>query len=218
MKKIKKILVLLLSVCILIPSTVSAKTFQDTRNHWAKEYIDKLSDSGFISGYDGGFFKPDESMSRVEFYAVINKMANLRKTYPIFFMDVKTNDWFYTDVQKAVKAGYLTPTTGVLNPNNNITRLDVVRILGYMYNLKKKAAPDFKDIKDLSETDKIYLGALVSAGALGGYPDGTFKPGGAVSRAEISRILMSLIDKAGLPAERSVPDSKIQFGDRDLYE
>ncbi len=218
MKMHKKILVLLLSVCILIPNFASAKSFLDTKDHWSREYVDKLSDMGLISGYDGGYFKPDQAISRVEFYAVINQMANLKKTYPIFFTDVNQNDWYYKEVQKAVKAGYIVPTSGPLNPNADITRIEVVKVLGYMYNLKKKAAPDFKDIQNLSESDKGSLGALVSVGALGGYPDGNFKPGGAVSRAEISRILIGLIDKAGLPAERSVPDSKIKFGEKDLYE
>ena len=219
MRRLKKYLTLFISICMLFVS-VSARSFSDTRNHWASDYIDKLSDMGFISGYEGDLFKPDAEISRAEFYAVINNMANLKKVYPVFFSDVKPDDWFYKEVGKAVKAGYLVPTTGNLNPSKPISRMEVVEILGYMYKLKPdaKEALNFKDLENLSSEEIAYIGALVKLGAVWCYPDNTFRPRGSVLRAEISRILTSLIDKAGLPGGRTVPDSKIKFGDKNLYQ
>lgn len=221
MKKGRKILLILLTFLFIFnPASIYAQKFQDTRGHWAENYIDKLSDTGIMTGYDGNKFKPDAYISRAEFYAVVNQMAGLKKTYTVTFSDVSTNDWFYNDVAKGIKAGYLTPTTGKLNPNSPITRQEVTGILGYMYKITPDAsvANKFKDSSAISAANKGYTGALVKLKIINGYEDNTFRPNAGVTRGEISKIISLLIDGYGLPGERVVVDSKIKFGDRSLYK
>ncbi|RVU55067.1 S-layer homology domain-containing protein [Anaerosphaera multitolerans] len=225
MGKCRKMLLILLSLFFVFnSSTAYAKQYQDTRNHWANEYIDKLSDDGFVSGYESDTFRPDSEISRVEFYKIVNSMANLKKTYTVTFADVSTSDWFYKDVSKAIKAGYLTPTTGNLNPNNPISRQEVMGILGYMYKLKPNTSvlKQFSDASKISEDNKGYVGALVNAGIVSG-DSGQLRPNDGISRAEACKIIYLLIygngnvNGYGLPAERVVVDSKIKFGDQNLY-
>lgn len=220
MKKNIKILFTLLSFIILFnSSTAYAKVFKDTRSHWAKSYIDEMSDRGFFTGYAQNTFKPDDMMSRAEFYSIINSMAGLEKTYTVTFSDVSTSDWFYQDVAKAIKAGYLTPTTGALNPNNPISRQEVMAIIGYMYKVKPKASAisKFTDANLVREENKGYVGALVKLGVVNGGAGGMLYPNNAMTRAEVSKVLFTMVDKYELPSERVVVDSKIKFGDRNLY-
>lgn len=219
MKKGRETLLVLLALLFVFSSSnVYAKKYQDTRNHWAVEYIDNLSDAGFVSGYESDSFRPDAEISRVEFYKIVNSMANLSKTYTVTFADVSTSDWFYKDVSKAIKSGYLTPTTGNLNPNNPITRQEVMGILGYMYKLKPDTAilKQFNDASKLSSDNKGYAGALVKLGIVSG-DSGQLRPNDGISRAEVCKMLYLLMDGYGLPAERVVVDSKIKFGDQNLY-
>lgn len=218
MKKGRRMLLILLALLLTFNSSAYAKTYQDTNNHWANEYIDFLSDAGFVSGYEGNTFKPDEDISRAEFYKMVNSMANLEKTYTVTFADVSTSDWYYTDVAKAIKAGYLTPTTGNLNPNNPITRQEVMGILGYMYKLKADTSEldQFSDASLLTDDNEGYAGALVKLGVVSG-DSGQLRPDDGISRAEVCKILYLLMDGYGLPAQRVVVDSNIKFGDQDLY-
>ncbi|EFI41852.1 S-layer homology domain-containing protein [Peptoniphilus sp. oral taxon 386] len=219
MKRGRKILLLLTLLLVLSSSNVYAKKYQDTRGHWAEKYIDSMSDAGFIVGYESDMFKPDNYISRVEFYAVVNSMANLEKTYAVTFSDVTISDWYYKEVAKAIKAGYLIPTTGKLNPDRPITRQEVMGILGYMYKLKPdvSATTKFKDAQAFSAENRGYAGVLIGVGVVDGGPDLLLRPNAGISRGEICKILDMLMDEYGLPDKRVVVDSKIKFGDRNLY-
>ncbi|WP_138160359.1 S-layer homology domain-containing protein [Peptoniphilus catoniae] len=220
MKKGRKLLLILLTLLLVFSSNpVFAVKYSDTVGHWAQDYIDQMSSIGFVTGYDGNKFKPDNNISKVEFFSIINSMANLKKTYAVTFSDVKTTDWFYEDVSKAIKAGYLTPTTGKLNPHAAISRQDVMGIVGYMYKLKQnpQVLSKFKDGSLFTEDNRGYAGGLVSLGVINGAEDSLLRPNEGISRAEICKILFLLMDEYGLPGERVVVDSKIKFGDKNLY-
>lgn len=220
MKRSVKFLFTLLSLIILFnSSTAYAKVFKDTKNHWAKVYIDDMSDRGFMTGYAQDTFKPDDMMSRAEFYSIINSMAGLEKTYAVTFSDVSTSDWYYQDIAKAIKAGYLTPTTGALNPNKPISRQEVMGIIGYIYKVKpdSAAASKFADSASIRNENKGYVGALVKVGVVNGGAGGMLYPNNPMSRAEVAKVLFTMVDKYELPSERVVVDSKIKFGDRNLY-
>lgn len=220
MKKGKKVLMLIFTLLLVFnSSSIYAKKFQDVKGHWSESYIDKLTDTGLMVGYDGNKFKPDAYISRAEFYSIVNQMAGLKKTYSVTFSDVSTSDWFYNDVAKGIKAGYIIPTTGKLNPNSPISRQEVTSILGYMYKIRpdESVLKKFRDQSDILPMNKGYTGALVKLKIVNGYDDGTFKPNAGITRGEISKIICLLIDNYSLPGERVVVDSKIKFGDRNLY-
>ncbi|WP_308533346.1 S-layer homology domain-containing protein [uncultured Peptoniphilus sp.] len=217
MKKI--FLISFLSLTILF-SSAYARVYQDTENHWAKKSIDVVTNFNLMSAYERNSFKPDLLMKKVDFFAVINKLADLKKTYTVTFSDVSTDDKYYNDVAKAIKAGYLTPTMGKLYPEDPITREEVCEILGYMYGLKKNTEilKEFSDANEISDSAKGYVGALVKANIINGYEATKFAPKNEMTRAEIATVLGSLLNEYNRPQERVVIDSKIKFGDRNLYE
>lgn len=94
-------------------------------------------------------------------------------------------------------------STGLFGPNNPLTRAQLAQIL---YNLAPAEAEDsaFPDVRPGAWYAKA-VNALAARGILQGYPDGSFKPGKALSRAELAVILYRL---AGLDtgAEDSFPD------------
>jgi hypothetical protein len=47
--------------------------FSDTQNHWANDCISQLVARNFISGYPDGSFRPNASVTRAEFAALLSK-------------------------------------------------------------------------------------------------------------------------------------------------
>lgn len=198
----------------------SAVSYSDIDDHWSKVYVEELSQNDLINGYEDGTFKPNENITKAEFYKVINQLSGLKKTYTVTFADVKKEDWFYEEVAKGIKAGYIMPTTGNLNPNVDITRQEAMRIIGYMYDLAKveDACKDFSDFDKFDKNSTGYVGALVHNKIVDGYPDNTFRPKDPITRGEISKILNLLIEKLGNPSEKFITDSEVKFGPKDLYD
>ena len=140
-------MILILSLCI-----TSFAQMSDIEYHWAKEAINYLVEKGILSGYPDATFKPDNPMSKVEFYKVINVLLGFKKKAEVTYLDVFPKDWFYDHVAKALAAGYISPTT-LLSPNDYISRQEVARIIGDLYNIDNtsKSAKVFSDSSLISK-------------------------------------------------------------------
>ncbi|MDO5301580.1 MAG: S-layer homology domain-containing protein [Tissierellia bacterium] len=223
MKEIKNKLVavtLALSLMLAQGSNVMARSFSDTRGHWSAPYVNTLSDMGILSGYGDGDFRPDASITKAEFYAMVNKAAGYSKTYTVTFTDVNGSHWFYNDVAKAIKAGYIQPTTGALNPNRAISRQEAMRIFAYIYNITDSESylNRFTDRSSITAAARPGVAAMISHGIVGGYEDGSFRPNRSITRGEVAKIFSVLIDLYGNPPNQYVLDSQIRFGPKKLYE
>ncbi len=86
------------------------KSFRDVdADHWASAFVALAKKRGWVSGYPGGVFKPDECVTRAEAAAIVNRYSNRRADRMTvefssdirFFPDVKTDAWYYADVAEA---------------------------------------------------------------------------------------------------------------------
>jgi S-layer homology domain len=72
-----------------------ATSFSDTQNHWARLFITALAQRGIVNGLPNGIYRPDNSLTRAEFAAIIAKafakVAKKRQYVP--FVDVPANYW-----------------------------------------------------------------------------------------------------------------------------
>ena len=109
---------------------------------------------------------------------------------------------------------------GKLYPDEPITREEVCEILGYMYGLRKNkdVLKEFHDYNEISESAKGYVGAMVKANIINGYSQNIFAPKTGMTRAEIATVVISLMEEYNRPQGKVVIDSKIKFGNRNLYE
>jgi hypothetical protein len=107
------------------------------------------------------------------------------------FMDVRTSDWFYSQVAFVYLRGLMTGTSlGQFSPDMTATRAMAAQML---YNLHDR--PDtyglpnpFSDIA----ADSWYHNAVIWAadkGLVGGFADGTFRPDDNITRAHLAVIL-----------------------------
>ncbi len=114
-----------------------SRTFSDIEGHWAKAYIERAAELGWISGFQDGTFRPDAYISRAQAVTMINRMLNRVPEDPSDLLpgmnvwpDCGPGDWFYLAIQEATnshdyrrKAGSYETWTD-LNANPDWTRYE----------------------------------------------------------------------------------------------
>ncbi|WP_373230117.1 S-layer homology domain-containing protein [Cohnella sp.] len=188
----KRILALFLSAALVFSSfsTVSAQSTHDIDNHWASEILQQWVDKGWISGYEDGTIRPDASLTRAEFAALINRVFQLKESGDkLPFVDLTEKHWAYKDIAVAYKAGYLKGTTNhKVLPNGNTSRQEAAVILA---NLLKLETLQDGDISMLSDSNEIAswargaVAALAGKGILVDTEGGIFRPKALITRAEV---------------------------------
>ena len=174
--------------------------FNDMGNHWSDVTVGKLVDLGVIDGYEDGTFKPDDKVTRAEFSKMVYTSANPDKIEGNSFTDT-SNHWAKDYINTLVEIGGIDKAEygDSYNPNKNITRLEmakmVVRTWGLKDNAQEKAGikTSFNDDLDIKDKDKGYIIIASENEIITGYPDNTFKPNGEATRAEASTIIVNAL-------------------------
>ncbi|WP_284646574.1 S-layer homology domain-containing protein [Paenibacillus silviterrae] len=191
-----------------VPSLASAAPAADTAAHWAAKEIGLWMDLELSQGYEDGSFRPDAPISRAEFIALVNRVFDLRTSAAPAFSDVRGTDWFYSEIGRAVSAGYISGyEDGTIKPAQTITRQEVAVAVSKLVKATAADKPaEFKDASEFPAWSKEAIQALTAAGYLNGYPDQTFRPQQSITRAEALITLnkanaftreMKAFDKAG---------------------
>lgn len=88
-----------------------SRTFSDIKGHWAKAYIERAAELGWISGFQDGTFRPDAYITRAQAVTMINRMLNRVPEDPSDLLpgmnvwpDCSPSDWFYLAIQEATNS------------------------------------------------------------------------------------------------------------------
>ena len=189
MKKQKRCMALAaaLTMSLAISSTALAAIPSDIGGHWAQGTIIQWTSKGYISGYEDGTFKPDNSITRAEFVRLVNQSMGYTKTGNVYFSDVSSSYWGYNDIQKGVAAGYVRGDgNGKFRPNDPVSRQEAAVMIAQICGLGQdfSAAAKYTDYRYIPSWAAGYVGAVSKAGIMSGYPDGDFKGDRYLSRAE----------------------------------
>ena len=183
-----------------------SKEISDISGHWAEETIKKWIDNDLITGYPDESFKPNGNITKAEFITLVNRIYGYYKAAEKNYTDVKENDWYFDALAIAKENGYMSWHKGdKLLPNVKITRQEVCAIISAVLQLKQAeellAVEKFSDKDDIPKWSKGYIDAVVTSGYMNGYPDGTLKPTGNITRAEsvvmLNRVIGELINTDG---------------------
>ena len=169
--------------------------------HWADAYLDQLVDWGVLRADQTA--NPDAPLTRAEFMAVINRAYGYSETGAIPFTDVVPTDWFYDDVSIAYTAGYMAGTSETTaSPNDTLTREQAVCILGRNMMLEETPGESlaFSDSRDVSSWARGTLKTAVNNYIVSGYPDNSFHPLAAISKAQIAVLVTQCV---GTPVSQS---------------
>lgn len=187
----KKLLSGILATAIILTTIPVSAMASDIDNNWAKQYITYLHEKNIMLP-TGTNFKPNNKISRAEFMRYLNRAFGFSETTSINFTDVKVGEWYYNDVAKAVKHGYINGTgNGKMNPLGTLTREEAATIIGRLHKMTLTDSDSiaFSDKASIGSWSAPYINEAVKKKYIVGYPDNTFRPKGEITRSEISKIL-----------------------------
>ncbi|WP_245850906.1 S-layer homology domain-containing protein [Paenibacillus herberti] len=125
-------------------SDVSAK-------HWAANAITTASNNEWMVGFSDKTFKPKKQITRAEFAQILMNVYQWDTAQGSTYTDV-AGHWAEKAIATAQKQGMLLDFTEKnFNPNQSITRLEVIRILNGLLDRKPwdiKVGPEWTDIPE----------------------------------------------------------------------
>jgi spore germination protein len=129
------------------------------------------------------------------------------------FTDV-AGSWAEADIHTLLASGVLhVPADGRFRPDDPVDRLDFAVWMARAQELAPLSGaptPAPTDWSSVPEADRPYVSAVIRAGYLRGFPDGSFQPGGTLSRAQMAVVFGRILEGYG---ERPDPRVLEQFAD-----
>ncbi|MDF2531690.1 MAG: hypothetical protein K0Q65_1271, partial [Clostridia bacterium] len=136
------------------------------------------------------------------------------KNNVVKFSDVAGDNWAKKEIEAMASKGIINGNLGKYLPNNNITRVEFVKLITTALGIvDKNAKTDLKDIKKDAWYYK-YVASAVKAGIISG--NGTFAPNEVISRQDMAMMLANAMTKVKGEVSISSDSSYISsFVDKD---
>lgn len=204
----KKALSLVLSAAMVLSlavpvSAVSVSNFGDVpSDSWYYDSVRYVAEKDYMNGTSATTFSPNDPMTRAMFATVISRIsgAEVDNTVTSEFTDVKSNQWYTGAIEWGVENELLNGYgNGLFGTNDSITRQDICtltqRFLDWFCvqnNCALKTEPkveSFTDAASIADYAQEAVEFCRDAGLLTGYEDGSFRPLGTATRAEIAAVI-----------------------------
>jgi hypothetical protein len=154
----------------------------------------------YIFGYPDGTFGAELGITRAEVAAIFARLNGVDTAA------ADGQEWYDPAVNWAVTNGILQGyPDGSLRPNGQITRSELAAVIERGANEPKSGSNAFPDIS-ADHWARGYIVSALAKGLINGYPDGTFRPDGAITRAEAVTIINAYIKRGGIDAESPFSD------------
>ena len=153
--------------------------------------INRSAKSPFFIGYDAQFY-PEDNMTRAEAAQMLVRMTNAdpNASYPMAgFSDVQSDAYYANALNAFAYGGIVDVDTSYFRPYAPITRAEFVEM---MYRLDTtgsySSSARFYDVSPEMQ-DAAAIAYCADRGWVNGYPDGSFRPGGYITRAEAAAVV-----------------------------
>lgn len=187
-----------LILCLGLSVTASAAEadtgFSDVAaDAWYAEAAVYCRDNGLMNGTTATTFSPNATMTRAQLCAVLYRMAGSPETTGRdAFADTPDGAW-YEDaalwaVRNRIMSGYTADTFG---PHDPITREQLAAILWrYAGSPAAEAGEAYADEASIASWAVTAVDWARTCGFINGMSDGSFRPDGRATRAQVAAILM----------------------------
>jgi hypothetical protein len=174
-------------------ASAQAATFQRFRDvapaDTHHDAIVRLTDAGVVRGCTATTFCPQGSLTRAQMASLLARALALPAADGPRFPDVEGS---HTAAVTALAAAGIADgyPDGTFRPHDPVTRAQLASFLAAAFDLPDRAHR-FPDVRP-GDPHAGAIGAASGAGLVGGFADGTFRPGQAVTRAQAA----SMLDRA----------------------
>lgn len=224
---------------VFADDTLTFSDISDKKYEWAVGYIEDMADRGFISGYEDGTYRPDNSITRLEALSLfaramgsrsdVNKKAlaaagekygTLVDGYKLSF---GSEDIEYLLYRGALKESELDSYLTEELRNEPMPRHEAAVVITKALCAEKEATSeimidlDYSDAKKIPSKSSQYVYYVTKNNIMSGMGDGTFSPTSEVLRSQIAVMLSKTVDMIGLTVEElkfdGVTGSNVSFYD-----
>lgn len=181
-------------------TTVATTGFMDmpVDGFWSAEALRAAVSNGLLNGFaekEGTYIKPNDPLTRAQLATIVNRAFGAQDMENLLgVVDVPEDEWFYKDMQKAVKMGTM-KLDATMRPNDNVTREEAFTILGRalkMQDGKKSDLSKFSDASLVSDWAVSGMGTMVKAGYIKG-DNNLLDPTDNMTRAQFAVIMNNII-------------------------
>jgi hypothetical protein len=186
-------------------------TFTDISGSWAREAIQRLGNRMIVAGYPDDSFRPEVSVTRAEFSAILARTLGLQAdvSKPAGFAHVSDDNWFGSYAAVLASAGILTGyEDGTFSGDQTITREEAAMLLSRAMEYVKTGdrsgmegeRESFEAFTDCEQIQAYALDAIDNVRwnrVIDGYEDGSFRPGRLMNRAETVTMVSKLLQYFG---------------------
>ena len=191
-----------------VPITTPGTTFEDAELHDNAQAIEAMAARGIISGYPDGSFRPEKTMTRAEFCAMVTAALGLQPDNANAFADTEGH-WAAGRIAAAYRYGIVAGTgDGKFNPGGTITKQEAATMVAAAAKLCgmdieydaariRDTLSPFGDFTKSAQWARKFLAFCYGSGIL---DDSALniEPLKAVTRAEVAQMLFNLLSEAKL--------------------
>jgi hypothetical protein len=199
---IRRFLAGLVGLCLIVhgPAAVrAAPGFPDLPgDHWAAPFVERLMELGVLRGFPDGRFRPELPLTHAQLVVALVRAFDLPDAGP------GDGTWYGRALAAAEAARVVRPADdpGGFPAGQPVSRGELAfwlaRAVGARGANDSASAPSFRDLPRSGPVAEA-VARLVGLGIVAGYPDGTFRPDGPVTRAEAAKMLVQALMVAGRP-------------------
>jgi hypothetical protein len=196
--------------------SVDIPLFRDMAGHWGREEVSDYVRRGIVSGYADGTFRPDsavtgEELAKLLVMTLTDEQPNGKRQWRREFRWRMTNEERASllgqqeyDLDAAHGVVWSKPYVAAIDDlgvrmlgslKEPMSRQDVALMIAGVMRLiddKRPKEYTYKDTSSLSRESQDAISLASHFAIFGGYPDGTFQPARAVTRAEAVKVLSRL--------------------------
>lgn len=193
-----------------------AGVYPDTKDNWARDAIQAMTQAGYLSGYADNTFKPSAQITREQAAAIYGKVLqhNLNeqelaeiatKESSTSYSDVEADRWSSSAIKLVSAAGVMDGTSKTaFTPSKTMDREQFVASaasLAKKLNLSTPVKAEKVTFKDEASISSAYLADIQYMAQRGIVASGAtenFNPKQPVTRAQAATILNRMLNGAGL--------------------
>lgn len=173
-------------------------------DYWARPYITALAASGVVNGYAGDYFRPNQTITRAEFAALVQDAFN-NQSVPgtTEYKDIDASFWGIPAINSATRTGFLQGyPEGVFRPTQEIPRVQVLVALASGLKLPtpstEQVLQTYQDAGEIPNYAREKVAAATNAGIVANYPDrNLLAPNRNATRAEVAAMIYQAMVQQG---------------------
>ena len=206
-----------------------AGVYPDTKDNWARDAIQAMTQAGYLSGYADNTFKPGAQITREQAAAIYGKVLQhnlneqeladiVTKESATSYSDVEADRWSSSAIKLVSAAGVMEGTSKTaFTPSKTMNREEFVASAASLAKKLNITTPvktekiRFKDEDSISLNYVADINYMAERGIVASGTTENFNPKQPVTRAQAATILNRMLNGAGLATPKhAAPEAKAE--------